>query len=201
MHGIHDRSVAYSLAVAAGRLHLAGFAMALHWIIDTKRRLIVATAEEEITAGEVRDYLAMVTGAGVSNYRQLFDFSRASANFSARETLELGVLIQAHQKRPSSSALAVVTPAPIEASASLSEDTAFICSGVGGCRGEKRLLEASDRAADGGADPSSWSPSSIRSPTPSCAWAPLSERSTSLSGRESSVGSGGGSTIGAGSAS
>lgn len=120
MHGIHDRSVAYSLAVAAGRLHLAGFAMALHWIIDTKRRLIVATAEEEITAGEVRDYLAMVTGAGVSNYRQLFDFSRASANFSARETLELGVLIQAHQKRPSSSALAVVTPdRPAEAVARL----------------------------------------------------------------------------------
>jgi hypothetical protein len=138
MHGIHDRSVAYSLAATAGRRHLAafavlaagvcpgaaappfvastrfcelpGFVMALHWTIDTRKRLIVATAEGEITAGEVRDYLAMVAGARVQDYRQLFDFSGASANFSPSETLELGVLIQVHQKQASSSALAVVMP-------------------------------------------------------------------------------------------
>lgn len=94
--------------------------MALHWTIDTKRRLIVATAEGEITTREVRDYLAMVAGARVQDYRQLFDFSRASANFSPSETLELGVLIQVHQKQPSSSALAVVMPdRPAEAVARL----------------------------------------------------------------------------------
>lgn len=84
--------------------------MALHWIIDTKHRLIVATAEGAFTAQEVRAYLAMIAGANVLDYRQLLDFSRGTATFSAIETIELGALIRLQQTRSRPGPLAVVLP-------------------------------------------------------------------------------------------
>lgn len=84
--------------------------MALHWIIDTKRRLIVATAEGAFTAQEVRAYLATIAGANVLDYRQLLDFSQGVASFSAVETMELGALIRMQQVRSQPGPLAVVLP-------------------------------------------------------------------------------------------
>ena len=84
--------------------------MALHWVIDSRNRLVVATAEEGFTFKETLDYLRVIVGAGALDYRQLLDISQADARMSPDEAMELGVHFRTYQARSVAGPLAIIMP-------------------------------------------------------------------------------------------
>ena len=69
--------------------------MPLHWIVDSKERLVIAIAEGAVTRAEVENYLTVMNGAGTLSYRKLFDCSRGDTAMSADDMLAIGVQIRA----------------------------------------------------------------------------------------------------------
>jgi hypothetical protein len=84
--------------------------MAIHWVINSRSKLIVATAEDGFTFKEALDYLKMIAGADALDYRQLLDISQAVARMSSAEAMELGVHIRTYQSRSAAGPLAIVVP-------------------------------------------------------------------------------------------
>lgn len=71
--------------------------MPLNWTVDSKNRLVITTAEGDITRDEAESYIAAVNGAGTHTYRKLFDGSRGETRMTAEDMLALGVQIRAWQ--------------------------------------------------------------------------------------------------------
>jgi hypothetical protein len=71
--------------------------MPLHWTIDSKERLVITTADGEITREEAESYIAAVNGAGTHTYRKLFDGSRGETRMTPEDMLALGVQIRTWQ--------------------------------------------------------------------------------------------------------
>lgn len=84
--------------------------MAFDWIIDSRKKLIIASAEGEFTFTEVWAYLAAVAGANALNYRQLFDLSQAFTQLTPAETMELGVRMRMQHSQSVAGPVAVVMP-------------------------------------------------------------------------------------------
>lgn len=84
--------------------------MGLDWIVNSKEKLIVATAEGEFTARELHDYLVVIVGANAWSYRQLIDFSQSATALTLDEATELGAHIRMHHAQPDAGPLAVVLP-------------------------------------------------------------------------------------------
>lgn len=84
--------------------------MALDWVIDSKKKLIVVSAEGEFTFTEVSAYLAAVAGANALDYRQLFDLSQAFTQLTPAEAMELGVRMRMQHSQSAAGPIAVVMP-------------------------------------------------------------------------------------------
>jgi len=85
--------------------------MPLHWIVDSKERLVTATAEGDVTRAEVESYLAAMSGAGAIPYRKLFDGSRGETRMTSQDMLALGAQIRAlHGAGGTPGPLAMVIP-------------------------------------------------------------------------------------------
>lgn len=84
--------------------------MAIDWVIDSKKKLIIVNAEGEFTFTEVWAYLAAVAGADALGYRQLFDLSQAFTQITPGEAMELGVRIRMQHSQSVTGPVAVVMP-------------------------------------------------------------------------------------------
>lgn len=85
--------------------------MPLHWIVDSRERLVIAIAEGDVTRAEIEDYFTAMNGAGALGYRKLFDCSRGETAMTADDMLAIGVRIRARQATVGTlGPLAIVVP-------------------------------------------------------------------------------------------
>lgn len=85
--------------------------MPLHWTIDSRDHLVVATADGDVTREEIEHYLHILDGANAMGYRKLFDASNGDTSMSAEDLLAIGVQIRdRHSKGDPLGPLAVVMP-------------------------------------------------------------------------------------------
>ncbi len=84
--------------------------MAFDWVIDSRKKLIIVSAEGEFTFTEVWNYLAAVEGANALSYRQLFDLSQAFTKLTPAEAMELGVHLRMQHSQSVAGPVAVVMP-------------------------------------------------------------------------------------------
>lgn len=85
--------------------------MPLHWTIDSRDHLVVATADGDVTREEIEHYLHILDGANAMGYRKLFDASNGDTSMSAEDLLAIGVQIRdRHSKGDSLGPLAIVMP-------------------------------------------------------------------------------------------
>ena len=68
--------------------------MALHWFIDSRKRLIVVTAEGPVTRAEIDALLDAVTGAKALAYAKLVDATAGKFALSAIDVMALGVRVR-----------------------------------------------------------------------------------------------------------
>jgi hypothetical protein len=60
--------------------------MPVHWLIDSRVRQVIVTAEGKVTRAEFEEYLDAVTGARANAYAKIFD-GRAGENGMTREDM------------------------------------------------------------------------------------------------------------------
>lgn len=84
--------------------------MPLYWKIDSKERLVTASAEGAVAASEFLDCLDAMRGANVFAYRRLFDLSDAVFDMASHEVMDLAVRVREYYVEGVSGALAIVVP-------------------------------------------------------------------------------------------
>ena len=83
----------------------------VHWLIDSRSRLVLVTAEGEVTRAEMEEYLEVVTGAGANGYAKIFDGRAAKGGMDAADMLALGVRFRAMHSQPHGPLAIVLPPA------------------------------------------------------------------------------------------
>ena len=68
--------------------------MGLHWFIDSRKQLIVVTAEGPVTRIDIDDLLDAVTGAKALGYRKLVDATAGKFAMSAIDLMAVGVRVR-----------------------------------------------------------------------------------------------------------
>jgi hypothetical protein len=84
--------------------------MSLHWVIDSRERLMTAVAEGDVRREDANAYLDAMAGAKAGTYRRLFDGSRGEPLMSDDEIMELAVRMRGMQETGPSGPLAIVMP-------------------------------------------------------------------------------------------
>ncbi len=84
--------------------------MPLHWIVDSKERLVIAIADGRVTRQDVEDYIRAMNGAGTLPYRKLFDGSRGETDMTPEDMLAIGVRLRERHAAGTPGALAFVIP-------------------------------------------------------------------------------------------
>ena len=83
--------------------------MALHWFIDSRKRLIVITAEGAVSRAEIDGLLDAVTGDKALGYRKLVDATAGKFALSAVDLLAIGARVRSLHTG-SVGAVAIVLP-------------------------------------------------------------------------------------------
>ena len=83
--------------------------MALHWFIDSRKRLIVITADGAVSRAEIDGLLDAVTGAKALGYRKLVDATAGKFALSAVDLLAIGARVRSLHAG-SVGAVAIVLP-------------------------------------------------------------------------------------------
>jgi hypothetical protein len=81
----------------------------LHWFIDSRKRLIVVTADGPVTRAEIDALLDAVTGAKALAYAKLVDATAGKFALSAIDVMALGVRVRSLHAGPVGAA-AIVLP-------------------------------------------------------------------------------------------
>ena len=81
--------------------------MPMHYVIDSRRRLVSVTAEGGITRADVDAYLEAVVGARALEYRKLFDWRAGVPAMDFPEVMSVLAVVRNYHDRPHG-ALAVV---------------------------------------------------------------------------------------------
>ena len=68
--------------------------MALNWVIDSRERLIIVTAEGPVSRAEIDGLLDAVTGAKALGYRKLIDAVAGEFALSALDMLAIGARVR-----------------------------------------------------------------------------------------------------------
>jgi hypothetical protein len=82
----------------------------LYWVIDSRERLVAATADGDVRREEVEAYLDAMAGSGAGTYRKLFDGSRGESLMSAEDIMALAVRMRDMQQAGQAGPLAIVMP-------------------------------------------------------------------------------------------
>ncbi len=69
--------------------------MSIHWIVESRRKLVTVVAEGDVGKADVEAYLAMVDGANLLEWRTLFDARRCRPVLAQQDVNDLGVRIRA----------------------------------------------------------------------------------------------------------
>jgi hypothetical protein len=83
--------------------------VALHWFIDSRKQLIVVTAEGPVSRAEIDELLDAVTGAKALGYRKLVDATAGKFALSAHDLLAIGTRVRSLHAG-SVGAVAIVLP-------------------------------------------------------------------------------------------
>jgi hypothetical protein len=83
--------------------------MPLYWTIDSRRQLVVVTAEGDITRADADDYLDTIEGGGAVAYRKLYDGRAGNVLMNHDEMMSVAVRVRSYHQRPVG-ALAIVLP-------------------------------------------------------------------------------------------
>lgn len=84
--------------------------MALHWVIDSRERLMTAVAEGGVTKDEANAYLDAMVGAQAGSYRRLFDGSHGEPMMDEDDIMGLAVRMRGMQQLGQAGPLAIVMP-------------------------------------------------------------------------------------------
>ena len=82
--------------------------MPLYWTIDSRERLVSASADGGVRKEEMDAYLDAIEGAGAGTYRKLFDGSSGEPLMDAEAIMALAVRMRAMQQLGLSGPLAIV---------------------------------------------------------------------------------------------
>lgn len=83
--------------------------MPIHWTIDSRRRLVVVTAEGDVTRMDAEEYLDVVEGSGALAYRKLYDGRAGNLVMDHEELMAVAVRIRSYHDHPVGP-LAIVLP-------------------------------------------------------------------------------------------
>src|SRR6266542_3124028 len=81
--------------------------MPMHYLIDSKRRLVSVTAEGAITRADMDAYWEAVIGARALEYRKLFDWRAGTPAMDFPDVMSVLATVRSYRDRPHG-ALAVV---------------------------------------------------------------------------------------------
>ena len=85
--------------------------MPVHWLIDSRSRLVVVTAEGYVTRAEMEEYLEVVTGANANAYAKIFDGRAGKGCMDAEDLLALGARFRVMHSEPHGPLAIVLQPA------------------------------------------------------------------------------------------
>ena len=111
--------------------------MALHWFIDSRKRLIVVTAEGPVSRADIDGLLDAVTGAKALPYRKLVDATAGRFAMGAVDLLAIGARVRSLHVG-SVGAVALVLPGRLTDAAT---------SAAGDDRPRRRLPRQAERRA------------------------------------------------------
>jgi hypothetical protein len=81
----------------------------IYWVIDSRARQVVVTAEGKVTRAEFEEYLEAVTGAGANPYAKIFDGTRGENAIDREDMLALAARFRQLHAEPHGP-LAIVLP-------------------------------------------------------------------------------------------
>ena len=84
--------------------------MPLHWMIDSRERLMTAAAEGGVRKDEMDAYLDAIDGARAGDYRQLFDGSVGEPLMTPGHIMSLAVRMRGMQQLGLAGPLAIIMP-------------------------------------------------------------------------------------------
>jgi len=84
--------------------------MPLHWVINSRERLMTIVAEGLVRKDEANTYLDVMVGARAGGYRRLFDGSHGEPDMSQDDIMELAVRMRGIQQLGRPGPLAIVMP-------------------------------------------------------------------------------------------
>jgi hypothetical protein len=84
--------------------------MSLHWTIDSKNALFIATADGLVDKAEVTRMIDVLVASNILGYRKLFDGTNGDTQLSAAEILAIGVRMRELHAAGPMGPLAVVVP-------------------------------------------------------------------------------------------
>jgi hypothetical protein len=85
--------------------------MSLHWIVESRPRLVTVIAEGDVGKTDMEAYFALIVGANAVEWRKLFDARNGRMALSDPEVNELGVRIRCASATREVGPLAFVMPA------------------------------------------------------------------------------------------
>ena len=74
--------------------------MPVHWLIDSRSRLVLVTAEGDVTRADMEEYLEVVTAAGANGYAKVFDGRAGKGCMDAADMMALGARFRAMHSEP-----------------------------------------------------------------------------------------------------
>ena len=83
--------------------------MPVYWTIDSKQKLVVVTAEGDVSHADAEDYLDVIEGGGALAYRKLYDGRDGNVVMSHDEMMAIAARFRGYHHRPVG-ALAIVLP-------------------------------------------------------------------------------------------
>jgi hypothetical protein len=83
--------------------------MPVYWTIDSKQRLVVVTAEGDVSHAHAEEYLDVIDGSGALAYRKLYDGRGGTVVMNHDELMAIAARFRSYHHRPVG-ALAVVLP-------------------------------------------------------------------------------------------
>ena len=85
--------------------------MPIHWLIDSRSRRVVVTAEGKVARAEFEEYLEAVTGAGANSYGKIYDGTRGENAIAAEDMAALAARFRQLHDQPHGPLAIVLAPA------------------------------------------------------------------------------------------
>jgi hypothetical protein len=83
----------------------------VHWLIDSRARLVRVTAEGEVTRADFEEYLEAVTGAHANGYAKIFDGRSGKGGMDTADMQALGARFRVLHAEPHGPLAIVLQPA------------------------------------------------------------------------------------------